>query len=286
MSKFNTYEPEDIEQLMLEKSFEELLDKEKAFVLKHVDGIAEYDEMRKILLSIKENAPDDEVIEPPSYMRKQLLDDFIARQRKNPFIIFIQQLKDLFKRPSFQIGLASFGILIFAFIVFRFHDFNADSKQQLAINEKNKSREFPTTTKDLESLPEESTPDEPSLMEREPTTLKEGNDFSSIDMTIQIREEVTDERAVPQSPVLDLQDDILFSSKDKNDRTKNEIAVQDQESTAMEDERIYDNTVYPSSRSGNRKATSNAVGGMNITQKGSTLEENKEIFFNIMYAAN
>ena len=105
-------------------------------------------------------------------------------------------------------------------------------------------------------------------------------------MTIQIREEVTDERAVPQSPVLDLQDYILFSSKDKNDRTKNEIAVQDQESTAMEDERIYDNTVYPSSRSGNRKATSNAVGGMNITQKGSKLEENKEIFFNIMYAAN
>lgn len=287
MSKFNTYEPEDIEQLMLEKSFEELLDKEKAFVLKHVDGIAEYDEMRKILLSIKENAPDDEVIEPPSYMRKQLLDDFIARQRKNPFIIFIQQLKDLFKRPSFQIGLASFGILIFAFIVFRFHDFNADSKQQLAINEENQSKEFPTTTEESESLSEESTPDEPSLMEKEPMEINDDKDFSTINMAEQrIIEEEMDERAVPQSPVKDFDLDVPFSSNDKNDRTKDEIAIQDQESTAKEEMPKYDNAIQTVSRSGNRKTTSNAVGGMNITQKGSKLEENKEIFFNIMYAAN
>jgi len=109
-------------------------------------------------------------------------------------------------------------------------------------------------------------------MEKEPMEINDDNDFSTINMAEQrIIEEEMDERAVPQSPVKDFDLDVPFSSKDKNDRT-NEIAFQDQESTAKEEEQIYENVVQPTSRSGKIKATSNAVGGMNITQKGSKLE--------------
>ncbi len=282
MRKFNTYQPEDIEQLMLEKSFEELLDKEKAFVLEHVDGIAEYQEMRKLLLSIKENASDDEIIEPPSYMRKQLLDDFIAKQRKNPFIILIQELKNLFKRPSFQIGLASFGILLFAFIVFRFHDFN--SNNQLAINEENPKHE--TTLTETENLVEETIPVE--TREKEKITGEEMEDFSSLDIMDEIlKEEENDEEAFPKTTSSDFSfSEVPSSSQEKSDRNKDELAFQDQEVLETKGSTRNNNTVHTLAESGNRKTSSKAVGGMSIAQKGSKLEDNKEIFFNIMYAAN
>lgn len=70
MERREQYLPEDIESLLHERGFDELLEEERAFVLRHLSGRDEYEAMRALLHQVRE----DDRVQPP------LTDDGSVRQ--------------------------------------------------------------------------------------------------------------------------------------------------------------------------------------------------------------
>ncbi|MBK6832337.1 MAG: hypothetical protein IPG92_17090 [Flavobacteriales bacterium] len=61
MERREHYDPEDIESLLQERGFDELLEEERAYVLRHLTGREEYEAMRALLYQVR----DDERMHPP-----------------------------------------------------------------------------------------------------------------------------------------------------------------------------------------------------------------------------
>jgi hypothetical protein len=75
------YHTEDIELLLLQKEFHELLPEEKAFILTHIEDESEYNRMRNLLLQMIELESDD-LPEGPDERVKQNLDALFKDQNK------------------------------------------------------------------------------------------------------------------------------------------------------------------------------------------------------------
>ncbi len=81
MERRELYEPEDIEQLLIERPYDELLEMERAFVLRHLSGRAEYEAMRALLLNVHDDAARIEPIDAAPEVRSHLMDVFRAEQQ-------------------------------------------------------------------------------------------------------------------------------------------------------------------------------------------------------------
>lgn len=81
MERRELYEPEDIEQLLIERPYDELLEMERAFVLRHLSGRAEYEAMRALLLNVHDDAARIEPIDAEPAVRAHVLDVFRAEQQ-------------------------------------------------------------------------------------------------------------------------------------------------------------------------------------------------------------
>jgi hypothetical protein len=81
MERTERYDPEDLEQLMLERSFDELLGEERAFALRHLQGRAEYEQMRALLLHLQQDAGQDSALEADPAVRERVLQVFRGQQR-------------------------------------------------------------------------------------------------------------------------------------------------------------------------------------------------------------
>lgn len=81
MERRELYEPEDIEQLLIERSYDELLEEERAFVLRHLSGRDEYEAMRALLLKVHDDDGTAEPIDAEPSVRAHVLDVFRAEQR-------------------------------------------------------------------------------------------------------------------------------------------------------------------------------------------------------------
>lgn len=84
------YGPEDIEQLLLHKRYEELYPAEREFIAEHIETKDEYDTMRELLLSAQ-NA-DEELIVPPSDMRRELIAKHQEKHRARGFTVWLNGL--------------------------------------------------------------------------------------------------------------------------------------------------------------------------------------------------
>lgn len=94
MERRERYDPEDIESLLQERGFDELLDEERAYVLRHLGGREEYEAMRALLLQVRADDHDRaELTAPP-----ELRDDLMAMFRK------------AHQRPQWRIWLNSIGL--------------------------------------------------------------------------------------------------------------------------------------------------------------------------------
>lgn len=89
------YDPEDIEKLMIEKPYTELLDEERAFVLKHVANELEYEQIRSTMFAIKGNIGDEGSIAPRPDMRRELIAAF-KEERKKSFQYWLNGIGALF----------------------------------------------------------------------------------------------------------------------------------------------------------------------------------------------
>ncbi len=299
MSKFSTYDPEDIEKLMLNKSFDELYDKEKEFVLRHVDSEEEYEQMRQVLLEVKASEDFDEIVEPPAYMRKQLIEEFEAQKRHNPLILLFQQIQAAFKMPVFQIGFATVSVFLFVMIFVKFN--NKSDNIELAQNKNyntetvDQSSEItePSASNELEILEEEivkesaegviedQSDDVFDIDDNEVVLLEEETAFFTVEETNQ---EIDKLANVNTLKVKD--ETIEFSGSNNITRTASSdinydiVTVSTTENNKSTYKRNRNNNLF-----GGVTTESKVSAQTQATTEGSSLESNKDVFFGIMYAA-
>ncbi len=82
MERREQYDPEDIESLLNERSFDELLEEERAYVLRHLTGRDEYEAMRTLLHHVHKDERDEGLIMAPPEVRSHVLNVF--RQQQQP----------------------------------------------------------------------------------------------------------------------------------------------------------------------------------------------------------
>ena len=91
MERREQYDPEDIEQLLLERSYDELLDTERAYVLRHLSGREEYEAMRKLLDHVQSSEPEPELLDADPAVRAHVLQVF-RDQRKPQWRIWLNSV--------------------------------------------------------------------------------------------------------------------------------------------------------------------------------------------------
>jgi hypothetical protein len=82
MSKHETYRHEDIEALLMSKTFDELLAEERSFVMQHVQSEEEYNSLRRLLLEMHELSFDDELHDAPESLETALMHGFAEHAEK------------------------------------------------------------------------------------------------------------------------------------------------------------------------------------------------------------
>lgn len=92
MERRERYDPEDIERLLQDRGFDELLDEERAYVLRHLAGRAEYEAMRALLLQVRADDWDHEGIEAPPELRNELLEVFRSAQQRPTWRIWLNSI--------------------------------------------------------------------------------------------------------------------------------------------------------------------------------------------------
>jgi hypothetical protein len=151
MNHMKKYDPEDIEYLMIHKQFHELYPEEKEFVLQHVEGVEEYESMRKMLLELKNSSVQDDWLTPDASLKKALMAEF-AKERKGRFSIWLNSLFAMPERPFYrQTGVQwSFGLVVIALGTFIFLQQSTDVK---VLAENNVTSQEATKSEDGQSNP-------------------------------------------------------------------------------------------------------------------------------------
>jgi len=96
MERPERYDPEDLEHLMLERSFDELLAEEQAFALRHLRDRAEYERMRALLHQVQQQRQVPQNRDADPAVRERVLAAFRAKQQ-----------------PHWRIWLNSVGAFLF-----------------------------------------------------------------------------------------------------------------------------------------------------------------------------
>ena len=122
MERREHYDPEDIEGLLSERSFDELLAEEKAFVLRHISDREEYERMRTMLHYMRPDEGERSTIEADEKVRTNVLAAFRAQQQPQ-WRIWLNSIStwmvprdgSALWRPA--LALASLAVLIVAGVI-------------------------------------------------------------------------------------------------------------------------------------------------------------------------
>lgn len=119
MEKGQKYDPEDLESLMIHKSFEELYPEEKEFVLRHLDGPAEYESMRLTLIAVQEKLHKGRGIQPRPEIKSELLAKFNTQRSTPAWIIWLNGLLT-FRMPELKwaVPVSIAAMVLFGWIFF------------------------------------------------------------------------------------------------------------------------------------------------------------------------
>ena len=231
-----TYDPEDLERLLKEKSFSELLPEEKAFVLQFVENDLEYDSMRETLESLIAVPSMEEAISPKAATKEALMAAFSAktvenqkeeREEKTGFWAWLWNTnKTILYRPGFQLAsLALVLVSVFYIATFSPIDRTAQvikkepSPKESTANESKKEERKITLESVTEEEEEEEEEEEVKAIDliTEPITLVSEKD---------IEESTLDLNEAPELDQLEgiLLDDSKFEIEDKKiEREADEI---------------------------------------------------------------
>jgi hypothetical protein len=112
------YDPEDIETLLSERGYDELLEEERAYVLRHLSGREEYEAMRALLLHVREGAHEDRPECTDPQVRTAVLEAFRSRKRSSMKTIWLNSIaaalwpKDGWAMWRPAVALASVALLL------------------------------------------------------------------------------------------------------------------------------------------------------------------------------
>jgi hypothetical protein len=82
MERREHYDPEDIEQLLTERGYDELLEEERAYVLRHLSGRDEYEAMRRMLRHVQRSEPEAELMDADPEVKAHVMQLF--RDQRKP----------------------------------------------------------------------------------------------------------------------------------------------------------------------------------------------------------
>ncbi len=130
----HTYDPEDIESLLMHKQFNELFEEERNFILQHVEGEEEYESLRKTLYELHNVAFESELIDPDPSIKAAIMKEF-ASERKGGFMVWLNSLFSFpeviwYKQPAFKLALVSACIIGISFLFV----YNRNSETSIAEN--------------------------------------------------------------------------------------------------------------------------------------------------------
>ncbi|MEO8066161.1 MAG: hypothetical protein ABI599_00570 [Flavobacteriales bacterium] len=162
MERQEQYDPEDIEALLLERPFEDLLPEERAFVLRHLSGQDEYEAMRATLNAVRHLDSERMPITAGAAVRDNVMTAFRAQQQPQ-WRIWLNSVGALFIpnpghgmwAPALRIAGVAAVIGVGIWSIARFDDLTPDK--------------MVAEVKDVKNELEPSSPD-PSVPSEEATT--------------------------------------------------------------------------------------------------------------------
>ena len=95
MERREQYDPEDIESLLQERGYDELLEEERAFVLRHLSGREEYEAMRTLLRDVRESDRNRQPIAADPELREDLLTLFRDHRQPPQWRVWLNSLGGL-----------------------------------------------------------------------------------------------------------------------------------------------------------------------------------------------
>jgi hypothetical protein len=126
MERPERYDPEDIEHLLSERPFHQLLAEEKAYVLRHIGDAEEYERMRALLLHLREDEQQREPLMPDAASREQVMAAFRAQQRpvwrvwlNSVAAVFAQEHEGFAWRPALALAGVATVLVVGVAVVYR-----------------------------------------------------------------------------------------------------------------------------------------------------------------------
>ncbi len=230
MNKKTTYKPDDIEQLLLNKSYEELSTSEKNFADSQVDSPAEYNELRATLVSIKQLAQEEEIVEVSPRIKEDLMQLMEEKANRVPWYTWngiaaflFPTNTPLFRKPGLQ--FAVMGLLLLLVVNIGLNSFD-NTSNQLAINTKSEAKE---PKKSIETQAEGESSFEPIAIEEIEKVVEEQKQYNNGEKS---DNDIEDKIAPPPTPgmvekVQVLDDAIDFATEENEDEIIAPIAVKD-----------------------------------------------------------
>ena len=136
MGNRENYDPEDIEVLLQERTFDELLPEERAFVLRHLSGRAEYERMRALLGQLQRNEQRPSHVEADPVVKDRVMEVFRAQQRptwrvwlNTVHAFLLPEDTASLRRPA--LAFASIALLVTVSVI-GYRNYIADEQAQLA----------------------------------------------------------------------------------------------------------------------------------------------------------
>lgn len=143
----------NMDELMIHKKFSQLSEEEKKIVLELLGSESEYEDMRKVLIDIKQSLTEEEEIIPDESIKSSLLQQFKDKHTNTPKIIKLTSRKSILHKPVYQIAAVGLIVIGIGILLFNNGFFKND---ELAENAKsknlNKENDKPAQTHIPESI--------------------------------------------------------------------------------------------------------------------------------------
>ena len=155
MDKNNTYHPDDIEELLIQKEYDALSAEERKFVDSQIENSSEYSELRNTLLTIKKIAQEEQAILVSPSIKEELLEKFENNKSKAGWFslnsigeFLFPSNTALFRKPGLQFALA--GALLLLVVNIGLEQFSlTNSELAINTNQKELRKETETHTEEI-----------------------------------------------------------------------------------------------------------------------------------------
>lgn len=212
------YDPEDLEALMLNKSFDELLPDERTFVLQHLSGEREYESMRQLLFQSMESMQESNP-QPPGALKERVMNEFRehrqSQSQKFVWLNFLTQLWVAFRsKPVMQFATAC-AVLLFVVVLWNPFPGGPELAESVIKEQKDKSESQVATEESDESSPEVK------IVEEETTQSDNEVEQDSETETHISSPEDSEPPAPPNSPA----EEVILMEEDVADREETNYAT-------------------------------------------------------------